>query len=247
MLPLFKTTYSLGRSILTLDSPSEVKEGGSDSVIAIAKENNLSSIFLVEDSMIGFLEAHQKCKENDIQLAFGLRISCCNNALDEDKKSSEHKIVIFAKNDSGVKDLTRIFSVANQKHGGFMDGVILQKMMTPDLMLCIPFYDSFIYNNNFKGKQCLPNFTFTQVTYFVENNDLPFDHLLKDKIEKWISAQGGKIQEAKSIYYKNRKDFAAWQTYKCICNRSFGKQQSLSNPNLEHCGSDSFCWEAFKA
>ena len=99
MIALFKSTYSIGKSILTLDHPREVKDGGADSIISIAQENNLSSIFLVEDSMIGFLDAHQKCKEYDIQLAFGLRMSCCNNAQDEDKKSSEHKIVIFAKND----------------------------------------------------------------------------------------------------------------------------------------------------
>ena len=246
MIALFKSTYSIGKSILTLDHPSEVKEGGSDSIIAIAKENNLPAIFLVEDSMIGFLEAHQKCKEHDIQLIFGLRISCCNSVKDEDKKSSEHKIVIFAKNDSGVKNLTRIFSLSNQKNNGFVDSVFLQNNWSDDLMLCIPFYDSFIYNNNFRGKQCLPNFKFTKSTYFIESNDLPFDHILKTKVEKWASAFGNSIQKTKSIYYKNRKDFEAWQTYKCLCNRAFGKEQSLSSPNLEHCGSDSFSWEAFK-
>jgi DNA polymerase III alpha subunit len=245
MIPLFKSTYSIGKSILTLDHPKETKEGGSDSIISIAQENNLSQIFLVEDSMIGFLDAHQKCKEHDIQLIFGLRISCCNSVSEEDKKSSEHKIVLFAKNDSGVKNLIRIFSLAN-KNGGFVDSAFLQNNWSNDLMLCIPFYDSFIYNNNFRGKQCLPNFNFTKATYFVENNSLPFDLILKVKVEKWASARSEEIQQTKSIYYKNRKDFEAWQTYKCLCNRSFGKEQSLSSPNLEHCGSDSFCWEAFK-
>jgi DNA polymerase III alpha subunit len=245
MIPLFKSTYSIGKSILTLDHPKETKEDGSDSIISIAQENNLSQIFLVEDSMIGFLDAHQKCKEHDIQLIFGLRISCCNSVSEEDKKSSEHKIVLFAKNDSGVKNLIRIFSLAN-KNGGFVDSAFLQNNWSNDLMLCIPFYDSFIYNNNFRGKQCLPNFNFTKATYFVENNSLPFDLILKVKVEKWASARSEEIQQTKSIYYKNRKDFEAWQTYKCLCNRSFGKEQSLSSPNLEHCGSDSFCWEAFK-
>lgn len=245
MIPLFKSTYSIGKSILTLDHPKETKEGGSDSIISIAQENKLKSVFLVEDSMIGFLDAFQKCKEHDIQLIFGLRISCCNSVSEEDKKSSEHKIVLFAKNDSGVKNLIRIFSLAN-KNGGFVDSVFLQNNWSNDLMLCIPFYDSFIYNNNFRGKQCLPNFNFTKATYFVENNSLPFDLILKVKVEKWASARGEEIQQTKSIYYKNRKDFEAWQTYKCLCNRSFGKEQSLSSPNLEHCGSDSFCWEAFK-
>lgn len=246
MIPLFKSTYSIGRSILTLDDPKETKEGGSDSIISIAKENKLSEIFLVEDSMIGFLDAHQKCKSHDIQLIFGLRMPCCNCVTEEDKKSSEHKIVIFAKNDNGVKNLTRIFSLANQKNGGFVDSVFLQNNWSDDLMLCVPFYDSFIYNNNFRGKQCLPNFKFANTTYLVESNDLPFDHILKAKVEKWASAFGENIQKTKSIYYKNRKDFEAWQTYKCLCNRSFGKEQSLSSPNLEHCGSNSFSWEAFK-
>ena len=245
MIPLFKSTYSIGKSILTLDHPKETKEGGSDSIISIAQENKLKSVFLVEDSMIGFLDAYQKCKEHDIQLIFGLRISCCNSVSEEDKKSSEHKIVLFAKNDNGVKNLIRIFSLAN-KNGGFVDSVFLQNNWSNDLMLCIPFYDSFIYNNNFRGKQCLPNFNFTKATYFVENNSLPFDLILKVKVEKWASARSEEIQQTKSIYYKNRKDFEAWQTYKCLCNRSFGKEQSLSSPNLEHCGSDSFCWEAFK-
>lgn len=245
MIPLFKSTYSIGKSILTLDHPKETKEGGSDSIISIAQENKLKSVFLVEDSMIGFLDAYQKCKEHDIQLIFGLRISCCNSVSEEDKKSSEHKIVLFAKNDNGVKNLIRIFSLAN-KNGGFVDSVFLQNNWSNDLMLCIPFYDSFIYNNNFRGKQCLPNFNFTKATYFIESNNLPFDHILKSKVEKWADARGEAVQQTKSIYYKNRKDFEAWQTYKCLCNRSFGKEQSLSSPNLEHCGSDSFSWEAFK-
>ena len=49
MLALFKSHYSIGKSILTLNDPSKVKDGGSDSVFQIALENNLSEIILVED------------------------------------------------------------------------------------------------------------------------------------------------------------------------------------------------------
>jgi len=73
MMPIFKSTYSIGKSILTLDDPSKVKEGGSDSILSIAKEENLNQIVLVEDSMIGFLNAHTRCKEAGVQLIFGLR------------------------------------------------------------------------------------------------------------------------------------------------------------------------------
>jgi len=47
--------------------------------------------------------------------------------------------------------------------------------------------------------------------------------------------------EAQSIYYKNRADFKAWQTYKCIQNHS-----SLRKPELEHCSSNNFCVEAWR-
>jgi DNA polymerase III alpha subunit len=246
MIPIFKSNCSIGKSILTLDDPSKTKDGSADSIISIAVENGLSQLFLVEDSMIGFIEAFTKCKENNIQLVFGLRISCSNDRMSEDKNLSHSKIVIFAKNDEGLKTLTKIYSLANTESQGFVDSSLLKKHWNSNVLMAIPFYDSFIYNNNFKGSLCVADFEFANPILFVEENDLPFDHILQAKVEKWAQINNSRIEKVKSIYYKDRKDFEAWQTYKCLCNRSFGKQQSLSSPNLEHCGSDSFCWEAFK-
>jgi DNA polymerase III alpha subunit len=248
MIPLFKTTYSIGKSILTLQDPSKTKTGGPDSVISIALENNLKTIFLVEDSMIGFIDAHQRCKENDIQLVFGLRLNCCNDRSNEEsRKESLHKIVIMAKNDEGIKYLTQIYSIANRESAGFVDSELLSKHWHEDsLKLCVPFYDSFIYMNHFIGAKCVPDFKFTKLTLFIEDNDLPFDEILTEKVVAFAQRLELRMEQVKSIYYKNREDFEAWQTYKCLCNRSFGKQQSLSNPNLNHCGSDSFCWQAFQ-
>lgn len=246
MIPIFKSNYSIGKSILTLDDPSKTKDGGPDSIISIALENKLENVFLVEDSMIGFIDAFTKCKENNIHLIFGVRMNCCNNRFAEDKNLSQNKIVIFAKNDEGVKTLTKIYSIANTESGGFVDAELLKKHWSNDVLMCVPFYDSFIYNNNFKGFLCVADFSFASPIFFIEDNDLPFDNILKEKVEAWAKISQSEICQVKSIYYKDRKDFEAWQTYKCLCNRSFGKQQSLSSPNLEHCGSDSFCWEAFK-
>jgi len=245
MIPLFKSTYSIGKSILTLEEPSKVKDGEADSILKIAEEESLEQIFLLEDPMIGFLDAHTKCQASDIQLIFGLRMNCCND-VSQEQKGDSHKIAIFAKNDQGVKALTKIYSLAHKLHQGFVDSELLKNNWSDDLKLCIPFYDSFIYVNNFLGKMCLPNFKFTQPTFFVESNGLPFDQFVQAKVEKYAAEMNAPIQKAKSIYYKNKEDFDAWQTYKCLCNRSFGKERSLSNPNLEHCGSNTFCWEAFK-
>ena len=105
MLPLFKTHYSIGKSILTLASPSKVKEGGADSIIDIALDAGLKQLILVEDSMHGFLEAKRRCEENDIQLIFGIRVNMCQDYEVEKDRVPFHKIIIFAKNDDGVKNL----------------------------------------------------------------------------------------------------------------------------------------------
>jgi len=46
MLALFKSHYSIGKSILTLNDPSKTSEGGSDSIFQIAKDNSLDKIIL---------------------------------------------------------------------------------------------------------------------------------------------------------------------------------------------------------
>ena len=91
MTPVFKSTYSIGKSILTLDDDD--KEGGPDSIFTICEENKIKSLVLVEDSMTGFVTAHNRCKEKGIDLVFGLRLTCCNNTLEDD--NSDHKIVIL--------------------------------------------------------------------------------------------------------------------------------------------------------
>ena len=50
LLPLFKSHYSLGRSILTLQEESN-NQVGPDSIIQICKDNDLKEFFLIEDSM----------------------------------------------------------------------------------------------------------------------------------------------------------------------------------------------------
>ena len=58
VIPLFKSHYSLGRSILTLNLPKEDDDLSSDSVFDIVKESGMKEVYLVEDSMAGFLEAY---------------------------------------------------------------------------------------------------------------------------------------------------------------------------------------------
>jgi|TARA_Y100001951_G_scaffold99274_1_gene101082 DNA polymerase III alpha subunit len=244
MVPLFKTHYSIGKSILTATDPASIKEGGADSVIQIAIENNLDKLVLVEDNFHGFLESKKRCDEHDIQLVFGLRLSVCNSHEDDKKKN--HKVIIFAKNDHGCKKLYKIHSQAFCDYEQRLTFKDLKEHWTNNLLLAIPFYDSFLHRNNFSFAEFIPDFSFVKPLFFLENNQLPFDHLLRGVVEDYCARHNYNTEESKTIYYKNKKDFAAYQTFKIICNRSFsGRKSDLTRPNLDHCGSQEFCMESF--
>ena len=81
-IPLFKSHYSIGRSILTLEDTEEKRENYPSSIVEIAKRNKMKSVFLVEDTMNGFLEAYKNLSEAGIKLVFGYRVSVCDDSTD---------------------------------------------------------------------------------------------------------------------------------------------------------------------
>jgi DNA polymerase-3 subunit alpha len=243
MIPLFKSHYSLGRSILTLEDKDE-KDDYPDSIIQICKENKMKELYLVEDNMSSFLEAYSNCRKNNIKLNYGLRISVTESMSDksEESKTKSSKIILFFKNKKGYQQLTKLYSIA-AKEGFYyeprLDYETISKNWSDDLILCIPFYDSFIFNNTLKNSLCIPQFDFTKPIFFIEDNDLPFDSLVKQKALSFAEKNGLKIYKAQSIFYKERKDFKAYLTFRCINNRSI-----LNKPNLDHMSSNEFCFES---
>ena len=200
MLPLFKSHYSIGKSILTLDDPKKVTENGSDSIFKIAKDNSLKKIILVEDSLVGFFEAYKRSKELGIDLIFGLRLSVRNSSL-EDDANSQHKVIIFSKTSNGCKLLNKIYSKAFCDFSGFLDSQSLKDIWNDnDLKLCIPFYDSFIHVNNFLFANCVPDFSFAKPTMFIERNNVSFDYLLESKVKEFASNNQLETLLVKTIY-----------------------------------------------
>jgi len=236
MLPVYKSTYSIGKSILTIDK-----------IIELSKLDLAKNLILVEDSLTGFVKAHNSCKDEGLQLIFGLRINCCNDINDEDSlQDSDHKIIIFAKNDEGCKLLNKISSFSNLEGKGFVDFNYLNKVWDDTkLDLVIPFYDSFIHQNQLYLKNCIPNFKDIKPIFWIEKNNLPFDPLITKATLEYLK---GKYESTlvKSIFYENKEDIEALQTYKIICGRKFGRAATLSMPNLDHFGSDEFCFESYQ-
>jgi DNA polymerase III alpha subunit len=76
---------------------------------------------------------------------------------------------------------------------------------------------------------------------FLESNSLPFDNLIKTKIETYSKENKIELLNTKSIYYKNYNDFKSYLTFRCINNRT-----TLNKPELNHMSSNEFCFESFK-
>ena len=247
VLPLFKSHYSIGRSILTLDQEDSHIEEGPDSIIDICKENKIKNLFLVDDSMGGFLQAYNNCSDSKINFKFGLRITVCSDRSEKNAEAqeTESKYVIFAKNTAGYKKLIKIYSVASKE--GFyyvprIDYSYLKEIWDDrDLSLVVPFYDSFLYKNCLMGSICLPNFDFTKPVFFMEDNDLFVDKILQKRVRQFADTNGNEIQKTKSIYYKKKSDFIAYLTFRCINNRS-----DINKPQFEHMSSNDFCIESWR-
>lgn len=246
VLPLFKSHYSIGKSVLTLDKPEDQLNNGPDSIIKICKDAQINTFYLVEDSISGFLQAHINSKANKLKMIYGLRLTICNdiNEKNEESLSSNNKIIVFCKNEEGYKKLIKIYSLAARN--GFyyeprIDYANLKSLWSDeDLKLCVPFYDSYIFNNLFLSFKCLPNFTFTTPEFFLEDNDLPFDDYLKAKLEKILDGCCP-THRVKSIYYNKREDFINYLTFKCISKRT-----TLDKPQFEHMSSNEFSFESWK-
>ena len=228
-LPFFKSHYSIGRSILTLEKPEDRKEDGPDSIIDIAVKNNLEEVFLVDDSMSGLLEGYTNLLDEKIKLVFGLRLEMCPDITEKDEDSilNSSKIVLMARSREGYNSLIKIYSTA-AKDGFYykprLDFKVLKTLWNKELLMVIPFYDSFLHKNVFAK----------------ENSNLPFDSLISSKIEEYTKDKYETL-DVRSVYYKDKKDFKAYLTFRCINNRS-----TLNRPQLDHMSSNEFCFETLK-
>ena len=115
---------------------------------------------------------------------------------------------------------------------------------TSNLQYVVPFYDSFIHKNLTTFSNCIIDLP-SNVPFMIEDNNLPFDCLIDDKILKYCENNPNEHFKL-NLYIIKTKDVLAFQTYKLICNRRIGRTYDLSNPGLDHFGSDQFCFESWK-
>lgn len=246
VLPLFKSHYSIGKSILTLSKPSGIDREYPVSIFDIALEHQLDEVILLDNSISGFLEAIDSAKKSKVKLIYGLIINVIDNVdnKSEETKKTLSKICVFIKNSDGYKDLIKISSFA-AKEGFYYEPNIdwknLKRLWTKNLKLAIPFYDSFLFKNTLNNCLCVPDFSFTKPVFFVESNGVPFDSIVNSKVKEYCLNNNYEMQKTKSIYYYKNEDYNAYLTFRCINNRSL-----LEKPELEFMCSNKFSFEEWE-
>lgn len=232
-------------------SEEDYLENRPKSIFEIALREKLKTVFLVEDNFVGFLNAQKVSSKLGLKLAFGLRINFCNNVFDNTDytKNSYHKNILFAKNEEGYLRLLKIYSAANRDfhYNGSprMDYKELKKHWSNDIILTIPFYNSFLYKNSFTFSSCIPELDGFNPVFCLEENNLLIDDELKKIVTSFCDNRYN-IIKTKSIFYDKREDFLAYQVYEISQKREVGKENSLYTPNLDDFYSDEFCIDSWK-
>lgn len=241
MIPLFKSNYSIGKSLLPLTAKKDRAHDKIISIIDIAKENNLKQVILVEDTMLGFLQTYSSFKKEKIHLIFGLRLNFYSQNANYEE--SCHKNILFLKEKEGYKNLVKLASIMGKSNFG---AITYSDYLnhSEGLELVVPFYDSYIYNNLLiPNKKCIPDMQLLNCKHYIEQNSLPEDPFVEQEIRK--VCPNNMIVLVKSIFYKNKEDVLAFQARKLMENKS-GRANTLDRPNLDGFGSNEFCWESYK-
>ncbi len=249
IIPLFSTSASTKQGgIFTLEKPNSnvTRKFAPISLVNLAKEEKLKEITLVESNFINFMVAHKNLSEIDCQFKFGLKLVVCEdiNNKSEDSFKTESKVVVFLKSDKGYKNLIKIFTKAATD--GFyyiprIDWKNLKELFSENLILALPYYSSFLARNTLTFSSIAPDLPTAPIILKEINQEIPFDYILDEVIDKYSKSNNYKIENVKSIYYKNRIDAKKFLIWRCILERKI-----WDKPNMDSMCSREFSWEAYK-
>jgi DNA polymerase III alpha subunit len=242
--PIFKD-HSSYKSILTFD---ESIEGGPDNILDLCKEKSLKQCVFVSNNMHTFVTAWKACKKAGVQLIFGLEMWMCDDSSvhSEESLANNNKIIVFVKNSQGYKDILKIYNSCytnpNNKYYIYrFDWKQLKSLWTDNLVLALPFFDSFLAKNLLTYKaNIIPDFPMKPVLFKEIESNLPFAPLVNEVVDTYAAANNSLVYPIKTILYKKKEDAKAWQVYRSIDLRS-----NYFDPKMPFCCSDSFCWESY--
>ncbi len=226
MIPLFKSTFSIGRSLLRVED-----------LIDIAQSGEVKKMILVEDNFYGFRVINKAFLEIEMPMIFGVRLPVVQSNLSE--KSS--KLIFFPKNNKGMRVVRGLYTKCYTSEGECLNFSNINAGELDEVSIGVPFYDSYIFNNIFHFGLCDLSLDDFDHFYMEEENNHPFDFQISAALKKFNVP----TEKAKSIYYRDKDDFEAFQMYKAVCNRQQGRVPTFSNPRLNDFCSNEFCYESY--
>lgn len=257
--PCFTSHYSLDSSgVLSLEEPGKATDGASPSVFDLIKEDErVKDVILVEDRIDGLEEAYKTSTKLKVGLCYGIKFTVAADLADkaDQSRKTESKIIIFVKNSAGKSDLIKIWNRAWTtghyacRYGSYgrIDWSSLKQLWTPNLMLALPFFSSFLARNLLSMNNIvpdLPNLSGTPLWVMREiDSRLPFAPLISSAIDRYMSHAGdfAEVIPVKSIYYAKHEDFKSYLIKRCVMMRT-----AFDAPDVNHLSSDRFSWEAWK-
>jgi DNA polymerase III alpha subunit len=247
-IPIFRSSSgSTSKSILTPNpAEKEIRENQQVSIPTIAQVHNLETTLVIDEDFTAFQDLYKNLNAIKKQFYFGVSLIVCNDMSDKSQESllTEHKVNILMKNSEGYNDLIQLFNKASIE--GFyyrprIDSENLKKYWTDNLKLCVPFFDSFLYNNSLvQGSNVVPDFGKIKPIFFVENHALPFNEQMKVRVEEYCRKGKFEIQKTHSCYYYSQKHAEHLMVLKCIRKRSH-----MEKPNLDAFSTRDFSFESF--
>lgn len=256
LLPIFVSHYGLNAvSILTLDEAGKTTAGNPNSIIDIAKENKLSQVIVIDERIDGIMEAVKNFSKEKIQLVFGLKLTVVPDMIQKDDASEvqESSAIIFMKDSmcnpevqsSSYLDLVKIHNCARNKGNygkhGRIDWKTLKELWTPNLILALPYFSSFLSRNLLTFASIIPDLPCAPWIFKEIDSQLPFAMLIDEAIDKYATENNYQIQPVKTIYYKNSSDFESFLVFRARNNHG-----TFSSPRAENMCSDRFSWSAYK-
>ena len=236
--PIFTSDWSIGKSILRIKPNKDPL--GSDSIIDICKEFSIKDCYLLENNMGGKLQTIPEFQKAGINLQMGFR------ATMEDGT----KMQFWAKDDIGNRLLEKFHTrmhTSENKTLSYEDAKNLYN--ESHIYIVTDFYDGFLAHNFMNLVSIAPKLNWfgkSNCFFAIQDNNLPFDKILSGITLDFCKNYDYSPTYVKSIYYKNKADFLAWQTYKIATGRKTYKDASLEKPEMDYCGSDNFCIEDWK-
>lgn len=251
-LPIFTTDYSVGgQSILTVDTLKNkdisLKDDEPNSILAIAETFDIKQTVLVENSFTGYWQAYKNFESIGREFLFGWKIAVATDASLKDDASelTESNIIIFLKNSDSYYKIVKWATKANCENSykiPRLDWNDLAELYDEEYFdIAVPFYSSFISRNLLKYEAiCTPKWGKIKPILLLQKQGLPFDELLKEATIKYAKASKFETMNAHQCYYLRENDVEAWQTFRCIQNRSV-----LNKPEFPHQCSNLFAYESY--